>query len=67
MLLLVKLQPKARNFTKSNTLPWVFFTFFKLYKWCQIVQNIKWNADVKLVRDPIQIVFLILNEFKRSN
>ena len=20
------------NFTKSNTLPWVFFTFFKLYK-----------------------------------
>ena len=23
------------NFTKSNTPPWVFFTFFKLYKWYQ--------------------------------
>ena len=28
------------NFTKSNTPPWVFFTFFKLYKWYQIAQNI---------------------------
>ena len=26
---------EACNFTKSNTLPWVFFTFFKLYKWYQ--------------------------------
>ena len=26
--------------TKSNTLPWVFFTFLKLYKWYQIVQRI---------------------------
>ena len=24
---------KACNFTKINTPPWVFFTFFKLYKW----------------------------------
>ena len=24
------------NFTKSFTPPWVFFTFFKLYKWYQI-------------------------------
>ena len=24
---------KAFNFTKSNTPPWVFFTFFKLDKW----------------------------------
>ena len=30
----------AGNFTKSNTPPWVFFTFFKLYKWNQIAQNI---------------------------
>ena len=34
VFLLVKLQ------TKSNTLPWVFFTFFKLHKWQQIAQNI---------------------------
>ena len=32
VLLLVKLQAKACNFTKSNTPPWVFFTFLK-YKW----------------------------------
>ena len=44
-VLLVKLQAKAYNFTKSNTPPWVFFTFFKLYEWYQIVQstNIYWN------------------------
>ena len=28
------------NFTKSNTPPWVYFTFFKLYKWYQIAQRI---------------------------
>ena len=31
---------KAFTFTKNNTPPWVFFTFFKLYKWYQIAQNI---------------------------
>ena len=25
---------------KSNTPPWVFFTFLKLYKWYQIAQKI---------------------------
>ena len=25
---------------KSNTPPWVFFTFLKLYKYCQIAQRI---------------------------
>ena len=35
VLLLVKL-----NFSKSNTPLWVLFTFFKLYKWYQIAQNI---------------------------
>ena len=36
----VKLKVEASNFTKNNTLPWVFFTFFKLYKWYQIAQSI---------------------------
>ena len=31
VLILVKLQAKASNFTKSNTPPWVFFMFLKLY------------------------------------
>ena len=30
----------ACNFTKSNTPPWVFFTFLKLCKWYQIAENI---------------------------
>ena len=41
-LFLVELQDKrlkACNFTKSNTPPCVFFTFSKLYKWCQIAQT----------------------------
>ena len=40
VLLLVKVHPEACNFTKSNTPSWVFFTFFKLYKWYQIAQFI---------------------------
>ena len=31
------------NFTKSNTHRWVFFTFFKLYKWYQIMQRITYS------------------------
>ena len=33
------LQLKACNFTKITTPPWVFFMFFKLYKWYQISQR----------------------------
>ena len=36
VLLSVKLQTSACKFTKSNTHPWVFFTFFKLCKRHQI-------------------------------
>ena len=32
VLVLVKLQALACNFTKINTPSWVFFTFFKLHK-----------------------------------
>ena len=36
VLLLVKLQTKASNFTESSTRPWIFFVaIFKLYKWYQ--------------------------------
>ena len=30
----------ANGGVKSNTPPWVFFTFFKLYKWYQLAQHI---------------------------
>ena len=46
VLLLVKLQSSASNFTKSNTSPWVFFTFFKLYKWYQIAQSVSYNTHM---------------------
>ena len=36
---------EACNFTKSNTPPWMFFTFFKLYKWYQIAQRITYDRD----------------------
>ena len=39
LLLLVKLQAEASNFTKSNTSFWVIFMFFKFYKWYQIAQR----------------------------
>ena len=37
----------ACNFTKSSTPPWVFFTFFKLYKWYKIAQNIVNDKNVQ--------------------
>ena len=39
VLLFAKLQALACNFTISKTPPWVFFTFFTLYKWYQIMQS----------------------------
>ena len=47
VLVLVKLQTHASACNKSNTLPWVFFTFFKLYKWYQIPQNITYKQTWK--------------------
>ena len=44
VFLFVKSQASAFNFTKSKTLPWVFFTFFKLYKWYQIAQRITYSV-----------------------
>ena len=40
----------ACNFTKSNTPPWVFFTFFKLCKWCQIAQNITYSDETAVIQ-----------------
>ena len=58
VLILVKLQASTYNFTEINTPPWVFFTFFKLYKYYQIAQRItialilqklKWlNVDISI-------------------
>ena len=39
VLIFVKSKAKICNFTKINTPPWVFFTFFKLEKLYQMVQR----------------------------
>ena len=38
---------KACNSNKSNNPQLVFFTFFKLYKWYQIAQNLKYALILK--------------------
>ena len=43
VLLLVKLQGLASNFTKSNTPTLGFYTFFTLYKWYQIKLRIMYR------------------------
>ena len=37
------------SFTKINTLPWVFFAFFKLYKWYQIPATITIFISIQFV------------------
>ena len=59
------------QFTKSNTPPWVFFTFFKLYKWYQIMQHInfiipfqQFNMEEKLQESEREKGDLILENKK---
>ena len=43
-------------FSKSNTPPWVFFTFFKFYKWNQVAQPITYAQFKKPENDPVRSV-----------
>ena len=53
VLILVNLQAEAYNFTKINTPSWLFFTFFKLYKWHQIAQCITYGQTWKTCPFPL--------------
>ena len=53
MSCLVKLQA---YFPRSNTTPWGFFTFLKLYKWYQIVQRIT-------IQDPRHCTVIYYQQF----
>ena len=44
----------ACNFTKSNTLAWVFFKFLKLYKLIQISQRITYG-QLKPVKNKMTV------------
>ena len=57
VLSLVKLQAEACNFTKIDTSSCVFFTFFKLCKWCQITQRIT-NFDFFFDKSQVSPRFL---------
>ena len=37
----------ACNVTKSNTPPWVFFKFFRLYKWYKMAQGTTYKLNDK--------------------
>ena len=51
--------------TKTNTPPWVFFTFFKLYKWYQIAQRIifskLWSLFIKTTYSLIYVQLCIVS------
>ena len=60
VLPLVKLQASICNFTKSNTHPWVFFTFLKLYKLYQIAESISYEIfNTFLMHFEIRMLFKI--------
>ena len=63
---LVKLQASACNFTKSNTPPWVFFTFSKLCKWYEIAQSITYilRKMLNILLNPFQATDLFLYPVK---
>ena len=49
---------QACSFTKSNTLPWAFFTFFKLHEWYQIVKNITYAIPDSDFSDELPCAWL---------
>ena len=55
----------ACNFTKSNTLRGVFFTFLKLYKWYQIRNNDR--IKIQLGANPFLLLRCIEIKSKEKN
>ena len=51
LLLLVKLQTKVDNFLKSNTPPWVFFTFLKLTNGTKSRMHLIMNPKLESIFD----------------
>ena len=46
---------KSWNVTKSNTPPWEFFAFFKLYKWYHIAQSITYiQLSAKIIDSKLR-------------
>ena len=45
-----QIKAEACNFTKSDTPPWAFFTFFKLCKWHQMAEGYQ-NVENKMKKN----------------
>ena len=73
LLLVVKLQTKACNFTKSNTPPWVLFTFFKCTnatksrKAPHVNNDDEFNKFCKISIDTLNSFAPIKKKFARTN
>ena len=68
VLLLVKLQASACNFTKTNTSSWVFFfTFLKFYKCYEIALSVSYVTLTpgvhKIVEHALKILWDLLQDF----
>ena len=61
VLLLVKMQDEACIFTKGNTPPWMFFTFFKQYKCYLIAQCISYLVRMSENQDQDKDSIAILS------
>ena len=55
-------QAKAWNFNKSTTHPWVFFKFFKLYKWFPDHAKHIFPRVLKRVFSPQRFFFFFLEK-----
>ena len=67
VLLSVKLQSETYKFTEINTPLWVFFTFFKLYKWYQeIAQSIIYFLSSEKQLTLTEILFSCETRFTQS-
>ena len=64
VLLLVKLQATAYNFTtESNSPLWVLPTFFELYKWYQIAQSVSINLLKEGTKKNIKFLPVTMFDF----
>ena len=54
---------EACKFAKINTPTWVFFTFFKLYKWYQIAQCTTFVTEAASRRCTVKKVFLKITQY----
>ena len=53
---------EACNVIKNNTLPWVFFKFFKLHKWYKIAQSVSYLHYSVLIASFIN--YLLVRQYQ---